>query len=289
MADPPVRKRAQLGELGRYVSFWLAKRSWVWPALLIVLLAAVAKWLVDYAQDKYKPGERYSWQSLYASGVLNGAVVVVLGAAVTAFLTLVGELRARADRQREKRLDLFHRMRSAHVRVAHMQQILRTERDGDTYRKQMQELLPVIKDFEEVREEVRVSGNLYGAHRLRIMHGIAQIIVFLQWGVFQYKQWSKTATKESKAPNDGWLKELVDQLDKKHYSEKSRLRTSDKDWQPAGNMPTAYDSGLDRSKLVMRAHVYGSRVDPDKPDDDEPYDEPDDDAPDPGSADAVWK
>lgn len=43
----------------------------------------------------------------------------------------------------------------------------------------MRDLLQVIKDLEEIREEVKVSGKLYRAHRTRIMHGIAQIIVFL--------------------------------------------------------------------------------------------------------------
>lgn len=165
--------------LARYVSFWLAKRPWVWPALLIIVLAAAAVWLVDYAHNKYDPGDKDSWQTVYASGVLNGAVVVVLGAAVTALLALVGELRARTERQRDKRLDLFRRMRGAHVRVALTQQILRAQPDGATYRERMRDLLQVIKDLEEIREEVKVSGKLYRAHRTRIMHGIAQIIVFL--------------------------------------------------------------------------------------------------------------
>jgi hypothetical protein len=251
---------------GRYVSFWLARWPWVWPALLVVVLAAAAVWLVDYAHDSYSPGEKDSWQSVLASGVLNGAGVVVLGAAVTALLALVGELRARAERQRDKRLDLFNRMRGAHVRVALTQQMLRAQSDGATYRQRMQDLLQVIKDLEEIREEVKVSGKLYRAHRPRIMHGIAQIIVFLQKGVDEYHTWSRSAAGVSHAPERGWLAELVDQLDEKHYSEKSKLSTSDEDWQPQGNMPPAYDLGLERSKLVMRAYVYGSRVDADKPD-----------------------
>jgi hypothetical protein len=256
--------------LGRYISLWLAKSPWVWPTVLIIVLAAAAVWLVDYAHNKYDPGDKDSWQSVFAFGVLNGAVVVVLGATVTALLALVSELRARTERQRDKRLDLFHRMRRAHVRVALTQQILRTQSDSTTYREQMRDLLHVIKDLEEIREEVKVSGKLYRAHRARIMHGIAQIIVFLQEGITQYNKWSETAVEGPKAPDQGWLKKLVEQLQKEHHSEESKLHSSEEKWQPQGNMPHAYDSGLERSKLVMRAYVYGSRVGNDKPDTDAP-------------------
>ena len=255
---------------GQSVSFWLAKRPWVWPALLIVVLAAAAVWLVNYAHSKYDAEHKDSWQSVIASGVLNGAVVVVLGAAVTALVALVGELRARTERQRDKRLDLFRRMRGAHVRVALTQQILWAQRDGATYRERMRDLLQVIKDFEEVREEVKVSGRLYGADRTRIVQGIAQIIDFLQQGVSQYNKWEETARKRSKAPDQGWLKKLVEQLQEERHSKESKLDPSDKRWEPQGKMPRAYDSGLESSKLVMRAYVYGSRVGDDKPDSDTP-------------------
>jgi hypothetical protein len=238
-------------------SFWLAKRPWVWPTIIVIVLAAAAVWLVDVAHDNYDASDQNSWQSVLASGVLNGAVVVVLGAAVTALLALMGDLRARTEHERDKRLELFRRMRDAHVSVALTQQILRAQRDGGTYRERMRDLLQVIKDLEEVREEVRVSGKLYRADRTRIMHGIAEIIVFLQRGVSQYNEWSKTAAEGSKAPDQGWLKELVEALEEERNSERSKLDPSEKGWEPQGNMPPGYDSGLEKSKLVMRNYVYG--------------------------------
>jgi hypothetical protein len=247
------------GHPGRRVSFWLARWPWVWPALLILMLAAAAAWLIDYARDAYDATNPDGWQSVYADGVLNGAIVVVLGAAVTALLALVGEVRARTERQRDKRLDLFRRLRGAHLRVALTQQILWTQRNGDVYRERMRDLLQVIKDLEEIREEVKVSGNLYRGHRLLIMEGIAKIIAFLQEGIAEYHTWSPTAEDDSKAPDDGWLTVLVEQLDPRHHSEKSKLPTSHEDWEPKGNMPPDYDAGLFMSKLVMRAYVYGSR------------------------------
>jgi hypothetical protein len=237
-----------------HFSFWLAKRPWVWPTIIVIVLAVVAIWLVDVAHDNYDASDQYSWQSVLASGLLNGAVVVVLGAGVTALVALIGELRARTERERDKRLELFRRMRDAHVRVALTQQILRAQHDGDTYRKRMQDLLQVIKDLGEVREEVRVSGKLYRAHRTLIMHGIAEIIKFLQQGISQYNKWSETADGGSKAPDQGWLKELVEE----RISEESKLPPSREDWEPERNMPPDYDLGLAKSKLVMRSYVYGS-------------------------------
>jgi hypothetical protein len=241
--------------LGRnHFSFWLAKRPWVWPTIIVIVLALVAVWLVDVAHDNYDASDQDSWQSVLASGVLNGAVVVVLGAAVTALVALMGELRARTERERDKRLELFRRMREAHVRVVLTQQILRTQHDGGTYRERMRDLLQVIKDLGEVREEVKVSGKLYRAHRTQIMHGIAEIIKFLQRGISQYNEWSKTANDRSSAPDQGWLRELVEE----RISEESTLDPSMERWQPGDNMPPDYDIGLEKSKLVMRGYVYGS-------------------------------
>ncbi len=241
----------------RYFSFWLAKRQWVWPTIVVIVLAAAAVGLVAYAHDRYNPGHKDSWQSVSASGVLNGAVVVVLGAAVTALLAIVSELRARTERDRDKRLELFRRMRKAHVSVALTQQILRAQGDGHTYRAQMTDLLQVIKDFEEIREEVKVSGKLYRADRTLIMHGIAQIIVFLQEGITQYRAWCQTAGRWSTAPNKGWLKDLIEELAEQNDSENSKLDPSKEKWESQGNMPRDYHFGLEKSKLVMRDYVYG--------------------------------
>jgi uncharacterized membrane protein YcjF (UPF0283 family) len=131
----------------------------MWPTIIVIILAAVAVWLVDVAHDNYDASDQYSWQSVLASGVLNGAVVVVLGAAVTALLALMGELRARTERERDKRLELFRRMRAAHVSVALTQQILRAQPDGSAYRERMQDLYQVIKDLVEAGSVQRGLGT----------------------------------------------------------------------------------------------------------------------------------
>jgi hypothetical protein len=242
------------------LSFWLGKWPLIWPASILIGLAAAAVWLVDEAHDRYVASEPESWGRVYASGLLNGAVVVVLTALVTALVAFIGELRSRTDRAREKRLGLFLRMRGAHVRVALTQQILRAHRDADIYHARMQDLLEVLKDLEELREEVKVSGKLYRSHQRMIMQGIAEIIDYLQKGITQYNAWSDGDDDKSKAPDDGWLGGLVNAPEAP-----GKVRDpSDESWQPEGNMPSDYDVGLEKSKLVMRAYVYGSRVGADK-------------------------
>ena len=120
-------------------------------------------------------------------------------------------------------------------------------------------LLQVVKDMGEIREEVRVSGRLYDdVDRRLIIKGIALIIIYLQEGIDQYVNWSTPADgrRPEARPDyeDAWVVKLVADHD-------SRLRTRQpeaEDWEPKGQMPAAYDKGLEQSKLIMRAYVYGA-------------------------------
>src|SRR6266511_1662489 len=78
----------------------------------------------------------------------------------------------------------------------------------------MRDLLQVVKDMEEIREEVRVSGRLYDdIDRRLIMKGIALIIIYLQEGVAQYVAWRTLADgripEVSPHDEDAWVVELV--------------------------------------------------------------------------------
>lgn len=163
------------------------------PLAVVLGLLVVAAALVIVARAVYDNSDPHRFPSVLATGVLlNSAVVVTLGAAVTTVLSIASEIRARAERAAEKRLELFHRMRQAHVRVVLAQQILRAQGDAGTYDEQMWALLSVVKDLEEIREEVKVSGRLYAdRHRRLIMKGIALIITYLQKGVAEYVTWCR--------------------------------------------------------------------------------------------------
>lgn len=238
---------------------WTARWPWLWPLGTVVLLVGVAAVLVAVAHTVYDARDPDGWGSVLATGVLIGAVAAVLGAAITALVAVTSEIRARGERDAAKRLELFQRMRAAHVRVALSQQLLRAHDDDETYHEQLHGLLQVVKDLEEIREEVKVSGRLYSpAHRPEIMHGIALIIVFLQQGVSQYVAWcgGQAQREHHVLPRSGWLIDLIET----RSSAAAGLDPAREDWEPEGQMPEGYDKGLFKSKLVMRAYVYDANA-----------------------------
>jgi hypothetical protein len=131
-----------------------------------------------------------TFRSVLASNLLQGAVITIGAAVIATLLGLIQEMRAKRERDATKRLELFRRMRTAHVRIASTQRLLKADSNPKTYGKQMRALMVVARDLEEVREEVRVSGHLYKEHdRRSIMEGIAMIIEFLEEGSSEYIQW----------------------------------------------------------------------------------------------------
>ena len=237
------------------------RRWWVWPFGILLFLLILTASLVFVAQAVYVKADSDGLRSVLATGVLlNGAVVVVLGAIVTTSLSLASDMRADREREADKRLELFHRMRAAHVHVALAQQILRVRPDSGTYDEQMRTLLQVAKDLGEIREEVRVSGRLYDeVDRRLIMKGIALILIYLQTGVDEYVDWSKSKGQlpTTRPSNRGaWVVELV--TNSEMASTRKTLSTEDVDWEPKGGMPAEYDDGLEQSKLIMRAYVYAA-------------------------------
>jgi hypothetical protein len=152
-----------------------ANHPWLWPAATAVVLLAIAVVLVPVAGQLYDSGNPNGFPSVVATSLMNGAGAAALGAAIASLLALTTEIRARTERDTRKRLELFRRMRAAHVRVALAQQVLRTQGNFDDYDTQMRALMEVVKDLDEIREEVRASGNLYaGGDRLRMMEGVAR-------------------------------------------------------------------------------------------------------------------
>jgi len=231
------------------------------PLGVVVGLLLVAAMLVLIAQRLYDKGDPAGFQSSLATGVLlNGAVVATLGAVIATMLSIAAEMRSRHEGAADTRLGLFCRMREQHVRVALGQQILRARRDTDTYHEQMLVLQEVVKDLEEIREEVKVSGRLYDdVDRRMIMKGIARLIVYLNDGVSQYVAWCENVeppkTPETRPEGEGsWVVVLVAD----HDVDPSIRDPGDVDWESPGRMPPKYEEGLEQSKLMMRLYVYGA-------------------------------
>jgi hypothetical protein len=198
------------------------------------------------AQRVYDKADPDGFQSSLAKGVLlNGAVVAILGAVVATVLSIAAEIRSRHEAAADTRLGLFHRMRHAHVRVALSQQILRARQDTDTYHKQMLVLQEVVKDIEEIREEVKVSGRLYDdVDRRMIMKGIALLIIYLNKGVSEYVKWCNT-TEPPKTPEtrpdrkEDWVVVLVADHDGDQPipDPGNKDDLGNKHWEPRGRMP----------------------------------------------------
>jgi len=230
---------------------------------VLVGLLLVAATLVLFAQRVYNRDDPNGFPSSLAKGVLlNGAVVAILGAIVATILSIAAEIRSRHEGAADKRLGLFRRMRDAHVRVALSQQVLRARRDTDTCHKQMLVVQEVVKDMEEIREEVKVSGRLYDdVDRRMIMKGIALLSMYLNEGVREYVEWCTTAETSKTRPNgeESWVVVLAADHDGDPPTpEPGAQDPGAEDWESPGRMPPKYEDGLEQSKLIMRHYVYGA-------------------------------
>jgi hypothetical protein len=93
----------------------------------VVLLLALAAGLGWLAWQLYNSADPDTFKSVLASNLLQGAVVVIGGAAIAAMLGGFQEMRAKREQDMAKRLELFRRMRAAHVRIARAQGLLRAD------------------------------------------------------------------------------------------------------------------------------------------------------------------
>jgi hypothetical protein len=235
-----------------------ARRSWFWPVISVVVLLAIAAALASVARQYYDNTAPETFASVLASNLLQGAVIVIGAAVIAALLGLIQEMRAKRERDMAKRLELFRRMRAAHVSIARAQKLLRADNTPGAYAKQMRALMAVARDLEEVREEVKVSGHLYKRpDRYSIMEGIALIIKFLEQGSIEYVEWRNRSSGPTTEPRGNpWLADLITV----RKSPGSELDPSNEDWAPNDMMPENYENGLTKSKLKMRVYVYGTPI-----------------------------
>ena len=235
------------------------KRWWLGSTVALLVLVAVATGFVVAADVVYDVEEPDSFSNLVATDVLlNGVAVVALGAVLALAVSFATAVRDRKEAEAQRRLELFLRIRDAHVRAAQTRQVLRARHDTDTYNQEMRGLLCVVQDLGEIREEVRVSGKLYDdIDREWIRRGIAIMIDYLQQGLAEYSAWCASPTDGRPGRPEGqglWVADLTDDYDACH----PQFEAEDPDWEPSGRTPFRYDDGLEQSKLIMRAYVYGA-------------------------------
>src|SRR5689334_1181323 len=133
-----------------------ARRSWLWPVISIVVLVAIAVVVSVVAWQNYNSTAPSTFKSVFASNLLQGAVIVIGAAVIAALLGVIQEMRTKGEHDIAKRLELFRRMRSAHVHIACTQGLLRADDNPELYAKQMRALMDVSRDLEELRMEVKV-------------------------------------------------------------------------------------------------------------------------------------
>ena len=258
----------------------MLKRRWRWALTVVgvlVLLAAVLAMVARLIYDNSAPDS--FWRSFATVVLLNGMLVAILGALIATLLSAAAEARARREAEADVRLGLFRRLRDAHVRVVLIQQILRARRDPNTYHEQMQVLQQAVKEMEEIREEVSVSGLYEEEDLVMIVGGIDLLSQYLNRGVAEYVKWchtvrpTKTPTRRPKGTHT-WVARLVaehddaDLLERYGYVDKradvhrasrvpAELASDDHVPLPTG-MPPQYENGLEQSKLMMRLYAYGA-------------------------------
>ena len=237
----------------------VAGRSWFWPVVSFVVLVAIAVALFIVARQNYIGTAPYTFKSVFASNLPEGAVIVIGGAGIAAVLSVIQEMRAKRERDMAKRLEFFRRMRAAHVRIVRARGLLRADDSPETYGKQMRALMAVTRDLEELRMEVKVSGRLYRHDRNSIMEGISKIIIFLERISIEYIDWCKSPNGlKGKPRGSKWVADLI----KPRKSPCPARDPSNEDWELTDVMPDDYDKALSKSKGMMRAYAYGTRVRP---------------------------
>jgi len=103
----------------------VARRSWLWPVITIVVLVAIAVAVLSLAWQNYKGTAPDTFKRILATDLLQAAVITIGGAVIAALLGLIQEMRAKKEHNMAKRLELFRRMRAAHVRIVRAQGLLR--------------------------------------------------------------------------------------------------------------------------------------------------------------------
>ncbi|MBA2559015.1 MAG: hypothetical protein H0V07_03860 [Propionibacteriales bacterium] len=238
-----------------------AKGSWsstarVLPRLDVYLLISAVV-LVALLASSILYHDLGTFRDSVADGLLQVAVVGLGGALVGRLLKVAERYRDTRAQIRAKREDLLGRMRIAHVRVANAQRLLRADRN--TLPRQMRAILRSVRDFEEIREDVKTSADIYQADdKVLIVQGINHLLEYLDSGLRQFetgrfnKRWIRL-----EQPHKDWLSGFTE-----YRQESGRVSDPVSDcYVPPGRMHPKYEHGLDLSKGTMRRYVYGSSRD----------------------------
>jgi hypothetical protein len=209
-------------------------------------LVAVAVIVGIAAKRLYEDSVPETFGRALADLLLQLALIVVLGTAVKLVVDSYADRRARLEREQQQRLELLRRMRAQHVKVALAQRLILAHQSGKTYTEQLRALMLVGAELEDLAEDIRATGGLFGDDQGDVIAGIEEIVSYLGDGFAEYVRChayvdadavaKKTLAHMITAHDMAWVRALTE---------------------ASPNFPAAYADALSKSKGRMRRHAYG--------------------------------
>jgi len=209
-------------------------------------LVAVAVVVGLIARQLYEDSLPDTFGRALADLLLQLALIVVLGTAIKLVVDSYADRRARLEREQQDRLELLRRMRAQHVKVAYAQRLILAHQSGKTYTEQLRALMIVGAELEDLAEDVKATGNLFGEDQDSVIAGIESIVSYLADGSAEYVRC------HAKVDADAVAKKPLEQTITAHNMVWVRAFIA-----ASPKFPDAYDKALANCKGRMRQRAYG--------------------------------
>jgi len=209
-------------------------------------LVAVAVFVGLIARRLYENSLPDTFGRALADLLLQLALIVVLGTAIKLVVDGYADRRAMLEREQQERLELLRRMRAQHVKVAFAQRLILAHQSGKTYTEQLRTLMIVGAELEDLAEDVRATGNVFGDDQGSVIAGIEEIVSYLADGSAEY------VNCHAKVDADAVAKKNLEQMISSHDMVWIKAFIA-----PSPNFPVTYAMALAKCKGRMRQHAYG--------------------------------
>lgn len=235
---------SDVAEPQRAVRFPDRKKQRHGGAIASLVVAAVV--LGVAAWTLYAHSDPESFARAFADLLLQLALIVVLGTVVKIIVDRYAERRARLEREHTQRLELLRRMRAQHVKVAFAQRLMCAHQSGKTYTEQMRAMMIVGAELEDLAEDVKATGDLFGNDQDEVIAGISAIVEYLNAGSDEY------VVCHAKVDADAVANKNLPHMMATHEMVWVRDFTN-----AFPDLPAPYAEALTKSKGTMRQHAYG--------------------------------
>jgi hypothetical protein len=221
------------------------RRALLKPYRFAVLGLVIAFVLVVIAKAIFDGSRPDTFRREFANLSLQLALIVVLGALVKLLIDSYTERRTRIEQDHAKRIELLRRMRAQHVKIAYAQRLILAHMSGKTYTEQLRNLMLVTPELEDISEDIRAAGGLFGRDGKEIITGIEDIVCYLDEGADEYVRCHGFVDADPKAGED--LKMTI---------QERNMTWVDQFIKSSPDFPERYGKALAMSKGNLRKHVY---------------------------------